>query len=62
MHIPCWQGHDLDEMLDSESASYGWSQSCVSCKAQTDLSVTQHAKAFEGVCSRDLCAIEKAEW
>ena len=50
----------LDKMLDSESTRHEWSQSCVSCKAQIDLSVTHHhVEAFEGVCARELCAIKE---
>ena len=49
----------LDKMLDSECASHEWSQSCVSCKTQIDLSVTQHTKVFECVSVRELRAVKE---
>jgi hypothetical protein len=39
----------LDELLDTESTSHEWSQSCVSRNIQIHLSVAHHTKIFEGV-------------
>jgi hypothetical protein len=53
----------LDKMLDSESTRHEWSQSCVSCKAQIDLSVTHHTEVFEGVFASEgaVCHQRKGE-
>ena len=49
----------LDELLDSESTSHEWLQSCVSRNIQIDLPVAHHTKIFEGVCVGELCAIKE---
>jgi len=49
----------LDELLDPESTSHEWSQSCVSRNIQIDLPVAHHTKIFEGVCVGELCAIKE---
>ena len=51
----------LDEMLDSESTSHEWSQSCYSRNIQIYLSVAHHTKIFEGVWVGELCAIKEME-
>ena len=49
----------LDELLDSESTSHEWLQSCVSRNIQIDLPVAHHTKIFEGVCVGELCATKE---
>jgi hypothetical protein len=39
----------LDELLESESTSHKWSQSCISRNIQIDLPVAHHIEIFEGV-------------
>ena len=49
----------LEELLDSESTSHEWPQSCVSRTIQIDLPVAHHTEIFEGACVGELCAIKE---
>jgi hypothetical protein len=49
----------LDELLEFESTSHEWSQSCISRNIQIDLPVARHAEIFENVCEGELCAIKE---
>ena len=51
----------LDELLDFESTSHEWLQSCVSRNIQIDLPVAHHTKIVESVCAGELCAIKEKE-
>jgi len=42
------------ELSDVESTSCEWTERCISCSIQVDMSVTNHAQIFEGVCVGEL--------
>ncbi len=45
------------KLFDAQSTSCEWMQCCISCSIRIDMSVTNNAKIFEGVCVGKLCAI-----
>ncbi len=48
-----------NELFDAESTSCEWTQRCISCSIQINMSVANHAQIFEGVCVGELRAIMK---
>ena len=49
----------LDELLESESTSHKWLQSCVSRNIQIDPPVAHNTEIFEVVCVGEVCAIKE---
>ncbi len=47
------------ELFDAESTSCEWTWRRISCSIQVDMSVTNHAQIFEGVCVGELRPIIK---